>query len=229
MTQEKSRGLYTSVEGGRPVGSDEFKKLLTSFILDTSTSMREFADIPRGEVNHFIRNLKNSGFSKYFSVGVIGFDGEMRALMPTSDVKSCPLLASYDFRRGSHLYDTVLHTIEDLLPRVDAEGERGCELLIDLLVITDGEDSGSAHKVRESLNIASARAKNAGFQLVLGGIGVNAAEIAEEMGFPPSKAYSINRSGSGVHKVMRSVTERSRSTVDPIQPPNRPDLTRRKP
>lgn len=156
-------------------------------VLDESKSMKRFGNAPLEALNRYILSLSLDPNASNISVGIITFSDAHRVLVKIQPISGVGAVERYQPRGGTRLYGTLLDVFMTLF-EMDRHGFEGNVILS---CFTDGDDSRSQDLLDE-LRLFTARTRWRNWpDLYLYGIGVNAASIAREMGFPDDDRHAI--------------------------------------
>ena len=171
---------------------------LAMLLLDRSGSMRKFADTPREAANECLAVLKNNPGVERAYASIWTFNEAVTNDVPVQSLADIRPLQKYRAKGGTALYDAVGEALRQML-EIQAFADRIHKIKIhgSLSVITDGEDLHSRMPHTRELAFAK-HAREANFDLMAVGIGIDKHALAQDLGFNPRHCHTVDASVSGV-------------------------------
>jgi len=176
-------------------------------IVDRSRSMGRFGEAPQDAINAYVHSLRESG--QNFYCGVTSFAGTTRVEIPLTAVGEIGKFDNYSTSAGTLLYATVNEALKECLALKQKMEADNRPLRVIIGVFSDGEDNLSPAGCQSDLQKASAFAIEAGFELLAFGIGIDAKELAYDLGFPSDYAETFEASEEGIHYASASMSHTS--------------------
>jgi hypothetical protein len=181
---------------------------ISVLILDSSESMLKYGDAPRTALEGHINALREQTDRNYLCA-VVGFHDYAYVIVPLTPVGEIEGIGEYSPDHLTLLWETVAAVLQQLLdlfekqPRVVME-----QLRVVVGVFSDGGDNRSREGADSHVRQLARKALLYGWTLNTFGIGIDAAALADKMGFPtnPSHAQTVEATETGVHESVISMT-----------------------
>lgn len=166
--------------------------------LDASGSMKGHNQAPAHAVDAVVGELRTARDGRHYYVGVTSFAARATVLQRVMPVSEISPIRGYIANGPTRLYGTVYDLLALLINEARALAEpMAKDLRVILGVFSDGDDNASPsyHGV---LRQTSQIARDLGWQLQAYGIGIDAAALANLLGFNPDQSLSVEGSIAGI-------------------------------
>lgn len=182
------------------VRDDGVERTLSILILDASSSMRRYGAVPLESVKAHLRQIKNPPDGRKQYCAIVTFHFRPEVLMPVGSAESTAEIVSYTTEVGTLLYETVWHVLIWLCEMKEQFESPNLKIVIG--VFSDGADGRSPDNQPALLQATAQDARKSGFLLFTYGIGIDAKELARDMGFPDDAdhAFTVNASVGGIRR-----------------------------
>lgn len=182
------------------VRDDGVNKTLSILILDASSSMRRYGAIPLESVKAHLRQIKNPPDGRKQYCAIVTFHYRPEVLVPVGSAESTAEITCYNTEVGTLLYETVWHVLIWLCEMKELNESPNLKIVIG--VFSDGADGRSPESQPAWLKETARDARESGFLLFTYGIGIDAKELARDMGFPDDSdhAFTVNPSVGGIRR-----------------------------
>lgn len=183
--------------------------VLAILVMDRSGSMADYGKTPVSCVNEYLDSLRLAKDGKQYICGMVSFASQSRVEFPPTPVEKLDKYTDYAPADMTLLWQTVDEVLQDTLRyHRELSAEERSRLRVVVGVFSDGEDNRSSQPQYPSrLQQTSAEAIDAGFELLVFGIGINSNQLAANMGFPHDKAQTYEASDAGLHDSVISMTQ----------------------
>jgi hypothetical protein len=200
---------------------------ISSIIMDRSSSMDRYGDMPHRALTEHVEGLKSIPREHQPEVMITLFDREAEILVPQKPVRKIRKVPQYKNGNGTRLHETIAETLEHLIAQAKKDQQQGFLRLISLAVFTDGFDTtkpAGAHLDR--LHSLVVESQGFTFQLIAVGIGRSGITLAEELWFPPRLAMTVKEDGLELVKTTLSITSALSQSISLAASgiPNPPEL-----
>jgi len=195
---------------GVPTG---IKPVLAMLVLDRSGSMNTYGNQPLIALNELIQNLRVAEGAERTWAGIITFAGDVR-----EDAKPVPATeledrTSYVANGSTALFKAVITALNKCFEfKKFAKNRDGLEAEVVVAVISDGGETDNYELQPEVIKL-SEEARKQGFKLQVVGIGINAMQLSQQLGFTPGLAVTVEPTRQGVSRATRSVTQTFSQTM----------------
>ena len=198
---------------------------LIFLFLDRSGSMQEFGDEPQRAANGFLDELRQADKTGTMAVEIVCITDEPEVTVPLAPLKDIKPISDYFAEGGTPLYATLNRWLKQIL-KATAQGlPDDIRLEVTLAVITDGQNDPDMRPDKPSpaieLRSLSKLARQQGWKLLTLGLGLDAKEIALDMGFPIDGAHArtLKRQARSLGDSMRFVLDSVvRTRIGPARP-----------
>ena len=188
---------------------------LSVVIMDCSGSMQGFESAPKNALIELVQGLQSSTAADSINVAIFGFSSQKvpAVIVPLSPVMS---IRSFEIpvpNGGTRLYGTVLDVLMALERLWQDAKKHGSVPNVVVTVCTDGHDNLSQDR-QPVLQVFSRCVRELGWDLSVFGYGVDAPNIARNMGFndDAEHATTMDADEASIHTSMQSVTSRTKTT-----------------
>jgi len=208
-----TQGSVSAIERQRPVE--------VAFVLDRSSSMEAFHKQAIKGFNAFIADQKKQPGEAIVSLRQ--FNDGYQTTYDNVRIADVGKMRERDFEPSgmTAIYDAIGVTIAEVMTRqtstpIDARPSRTL-----IVILTDGDENASASYNLETVHAMVSRAREQfGWEFILIGMGIDAAELAVRVGIDARKALSAPATQRGMTTSMQSVsTITSRYRADGEIPP----------
>ena len=192
------------------------------FIIDVSTSVRQYVKELNYAFNDFVESMQKSHVAEKLFVSIVEFNHEINVVNGFMPVSSIPQM---DFSKklggATALYDAVYHGLNNALDYRENLENSGVETKTMVFVITDGEDNSSsysANQIKTIIDKIQADELSAfSFTSILFGVGnqANFEQAKNDMGI--EHLAKIGTSGDEIKKMIGFISQ-SISSVSAGQP-----------
>ncbi len=195
---------------------------LAMLLLDRSGSMNDFGDAPLKAANECLEVLKNKPGADRTYAGVWTFCEVVTNDIPIQPLCDLQPLQKYIARGGTALYDAVGEALRQALEiQAFADRVHGIKIHTSLSVITDGDDLHSRMPHARELTFAQ-HAKDAKFDLMAIGIGIDHKRLARNLGFDPRNCHTVDATAAGVRRATHMTSVMFSHTMMGVQPQDTP-------
>jgi hypothetical protein len=181
---------------------------ISVMVIDASDSMKKFAGAARQAILDHIENLRVDKDRTYLSA-IIGFNDDSFVILPLTLVSENMPEILYDPQGHTLLWQTVALTMAQLRILVMEARKKNQQVDVVFGVISDGKDNRSPEGILELLHKVVGKSLADGWDLQTFGIGIDAKELAVQMGFPTDEkhAHTMKATAEGVREAAMSMTQ----------------------
>ncbi|MBI4098594.1 MAG: VWA domain-containing protein [Candidatus Magasanikbacteria bacterium] len=183
---------------------------ISVMVLDRSGSMSRYRSTPQDAVNAHMAQLRLDANNDHFC-GVVSFADDARVEVPFGHISTVRPMAGYRADGNTLLWATVHQVMDELWQQYErvllGKADQPLSLRFVIGVFSDGADNESAReRFPVTLQLLAAMAREAGWELLTFGIGIDGCQLAEEMGFPTDEAHAVTVAASveGVHRASQT-------------------------
>jgi len=192
------------------------------FIVDVSTSVRQYVKELNYAFNDFVESMQKSHIAEKLFVSIVEFNHEINVVNGFMPVSSIPQMDfSQKLGGATALYDAVYHGLNNALDYRENLENSGVETKTMVFVITDGEDNSSnysSNQIKTIIDKIQADELSAfSFTSILFGVGnqANFEQAKNDMGI--EHLAKIGTSGDEIKKMIGFISQ-SISSVSAGQP-----------